>query len=237
MIQKFEFWTRQPDGTVSGTTALLQQVTGLINSGFDHFMPLLLSYDDYIRWDDTNHTDKPSGKINLVSGQSDYKITTDGNSLDILNFAKVRVLQSSTATNYVELEKMTLDDERVADAISPNPSITGVPEYWLENGNKIFLYPAPNYSATNGIQLFFERKQKVFVYTDTTREPGIPSPFHELPVLYGALEWNSVNRANDISLLNSIKQLIAEKRHDIERIISLRNPTRRKLTPKLTPFI
>lgn len=235
LIQTFEFWTRMPDGTVTGT--LLKQITARINSGFDNIMPLLLSYSDFIRWDDTNHTDRPIGKINLVSGQSDYTVSEDDNSLDVLNLTNVRILQSATDTEYVELEKMTLDDSRSLDAMSPNPSVSGTPTHWLEVGNTVFLYPEPDYSATVGIQLFFEREQSYFASTDTTKEPGIPKPFHELLALYASLDWNMVNRTEDSGLITRLQNRIAIKERDLKRLISLKNPTKCKITLKKINYI
>lgn len=230
LIQKFEFWTRMPDGTVTDT--LLKQVTDRINCAFEYIMPMLISYSDFIRWDDTNHPDRPIGTINLVSGQSDYTVSQDDNSLDILNITAVRILPTATATEYVTLEKMTLDDPRVLDAMSPNSSITGIPTAYVENDNNIFFYPKPNYSATNGIKLFFSREQSYFVSTDTTKKPGIPKPFHELLVLYAALDWSMVNRANDASLLTLIREKITELKTNLNSFISLRNPTRLIMTTK-----
>lgn len=228
MIQKFEFWTRQPDGTVTGT--LLKQVTALINSGFDRIMPFLLSYSDYIRWDDINHTDKPVGTLTMTSGQGDYKITEDDNALDILNFTNVKILASTTATEYTDLTRMTLDDSRVEEALSPSPATSGVPTHWLENGNKIYLYPEPNYTKAAGIKVFFEREQSYAVSTDTTKEFGIPKIFHELPVLYAALDWNRVNRSDDVGLIREIKEEIFKQENNLKNLISLRNPTKTVMT-------
>lgn len=224
LIQQFEFWARLPDGTVTGT--LLKQITGRINAAFDMLMPRLLSYSDQIRWDDTNHTDQPIGTVNMVSGQSDYKVTEDDNSLDILNLIALRIYESASGTEYKDLVRMFPDDERALEALAPNPSVSGTPTHFLETGNRIFLYPEPNYAATNGIQLFFEREQSRFASTDTTKEPGIPSPFHELLVLYPALDWILVNRAKEVALITRLEARIARKERDLDDMISLRNPTK-----------
>lgn len=229
LIQTVEFWTRLEDGAISGDATLLKQITARINSGFDSIMPLLLSYTDYIRWDDFNHTDRPIGTFNMVSGQSDYTIAEDDNSLDILNIMNVRAVQSSTGTEYRTLSRMLINDDRAVDAMSPNPSVSGAPTHFLEVGNTIFLYPEPNFSATNGIKIFFEREQSYFASTDTTKEPGIPKPFHELLALYAALDWNAVHRATDQGLMNEIRTRIAKKERELSDLISMRNPTKGRL--------
>jgi len=231
LIQRFEFWARLKDGSVTGT--LLKQVTDRLNAGMEKIMPLLLSYSDYIRWDDTeNHTDRPIGTVNLVSGQADYTIKTDANSLDILNINAVRVLRSASGTEYSTLKRMTMDDERALDAMSPNPSNSGIPEYFLENGNNLFLYPEPNYSATDGIKLFFQREHNYFVSTDTTQESGLPKIFDELLVLHAARDYIAVNRTDDPRLLNEITTQIRRMEKDLKNFIDLRNPTKVKMSMK-----
>src|SRR3990167_10795290 len=209
IIQQIEFLCRLPDGTITGT--LLKQFTGRVNAAFDMLMPRLLSYSDQIRWDDINHTDQPIGTTNLVSGQADYKVTEDDNALDILNLIAVRIYESASGTEYKPLIRMLPDDERALNALSPNPSISGIPTHFLYLGNKFFLYPEPNYAATNGIQLFFEREQSYFVSTDTTKEPGIPKPFHELLVLYPSLDYNAVYRSKEAQLLVELRSRILKK--------------------------
>lgn len=224
LIQRFEFWSRLPDGTVTGT--LLKQITSRINAAFEKIMPILLSYADNIRWDDTNHTDQPIGYVDIVSGQADYKFGEDDNSLDILNITKIRVLPSATDTDYVELERMTLDDPRAAEAMSPGSSNTGVPSHFLENGSRLFLYPEPNYAATSGIEMFFSREHSYFVSTDTTKEPGIPKPFHELLALHASLDYVSVNRPTDTNTITIIRDKIQEMEKNLKNFTDLRNPTK-----------
>lgn len=234
LIQKFERYARLPDGEVTGT--LLKQVTDMINEAFDDIMPLLLSYSDHIRWDDTNHTDAPIGYLDLVSGQADYKIGEDDNSLDILNITKVRILPTATDTDYYELERMTIDDPAVAEAMSPGSQSTGIPSFFVENAGKIFLYPEPNYSATSGIEIFFGREQSYFTSTDTTKEPGIPKPFHNLLALYAAHEYVYTNRPEDGVTIANLQKKITDKKRDLQDFIDLRNPTRLRIKPKGIKF-
>ena len=100
---------------------------------------------------------------------------------------------------------------RVWEFMSPPTAITGVPSGFLEVGNVIYLDVLPSYSATAGIEIFFGREQSYFVSTDTTKEPGIPKPFHELLALYAALDWNRVNHTVEVSLLNELRSEIAKQ--------------------------
>lgn len=228
MVQAWEFWTRHKDGAATGT--LLKQVTARVNAAFDRIMPLLLMYSDHIRWDDVNHTDAPIGYLDLTVNKNEYKLTEDDNSLDILNITKVRVLRATGDTQRHELDRITLDDPRVAEIMSPDTSVTGKPNFFLEALPFLYTDVLSDATITDGIEIFFGREQSYFASTDTTKEAGIPLPFHELLVLYAALDWNMVNRTRDGQLIGRLQARIDEIERDLKNFIDLRNPTRAKMT-------
>jgi hypothetical protein len=235
LIQLIEFWTNLGDGAISGNATLLKVMTARVNSAFDRIMPLLMSMTDYLRWDDINNTDLPVGTIDVVSGQSDYTIKTDANALNILNITGVQIHASNNATFFFPLQRMTMDDEWAPFAISP-PATTfvGVPRYFLEMGNTLFLFPQPNYSATNGMKIFFERDPSYFLSTDTTKKPGIPRPFHELLALYPAYDWIVTNKPDNTVLVTRIEAQIKRRESELEALIGARAPTHNKITAQ--PF-
>jgi hypothetical protein len=230
IIQIIEFWTNLGDAAISGNTTLLKQFTARVNEGFDRLMPFLLSYSDYLRFDDVNNSGQPFGTINLVSGQADYTVSQDNNSLDILNVTDVRILASATGTTYFDLEKMSIDDPRAIEAMAPASTSVGVPIAWLERGNTIFLYPQPNYSATAGIKLFYERQQSIFVSSDTTKEAGIPRPFIRLLPMYAAYDWLCVNKQQNIVLITRLEAQIARAEKDLRDMIAKKYPTHARIS-------
>lgn len=220
------------DTGISADSTVLKQFTARINGAFDEILPLVLSNTDKLRWDDTNHSDLPIGTFNLVSGQNDYTITSDDNTLSIINIVGVRILTSSSGTEYVDLERVTLDDERALGMLSPNPSESGIPSAFLERGNTVFFDKKPNYNATNGGKIYFEREPAYFASTDTTKEPGIPKPFHDLLGYLASLEWVIQYKPDNAALLTRLEAKIAEKKRQLSDSIEMRNPTTRYLTPK-----
>lgn len=222
VIQRIEYWTNLGDAGVSGDATLLKVMTGNVNAAFDELMPLLLSYTDNIRWDDTNHTANPWGTFAITSGQADYNITTDGSSLAILNIARVQIRQSASATAYVELEKMSLDDPSALDALTGANS--GVPTKWLERNNAIYFDNKPNYTNSAGIRVFFEREESYFVSTDTTKEPGIPKPFHPLLPMIAAYDWLLVNKPDNTALITRLEGKIAAAKQNLYDLISMKAP-------------
>lgn len=229
LLQEVEFWTGLGDGTSTADATLKAQITSRLNRAYDAIMPLLLSYGDKMRWDDTNHTDHPIGTANIVSGTRDYEFLADDNSVSILNITDVMILESSTSTEYKQLKRLTLDMPEALRAMSPNPTDTGVPWAFLEKDNVVFLYPKPNYSATSGLKLFFERTADYFTTSDTTQTPGIPAPFHHLLALYASLDWLLVNKSEATTLITRLEAKIAEAKRNLERAINARNPMRRRV--------
>lgn len=235
LIQTVEFWTGKGDAGVSGDATLLKVVTARINAGFDRLMPLLMSYCDKYRWDDPAHSDQPFETVNLTSGTATYEDLEDDNNLDILNMIAVQILPSSTATVYETLERMTMDDERVPNAMAGSES--GKPTHWLEFGNSLFLYPNPDYTVTAGIRKFFEREQSYFASTDTTKEPGIPRPFHELLALYAALDLLLRDNPQNQMLITRIEANIARRERQLKDLISARAPVKNIMRPKGTLYL
>lgn len=229
IIQDIEQWAGLTDGTISGNATQLKIVTAWVNGEFDGILPSILSYTDFPRWDDTNHSDKPVGKFDMTSGINNYTVLTDDNSLDILNIVAVRILQSSSSTDYVDLERITLDDPRARDALSPDSGNSGIPTGFVEHGNTIYFDKKPSYTATNGVKVYFEREQSYFASSDTTKEAGIPKPFHRLLPLRTARRWLLIYKPDNTVLLANINAEIVRVERELMDMIELRNPTRRRM--------
>jgi len=125
------------------------------------------------------------------------------------------------------------NNRRVEEILKPRTDFAGVPSGFLEVGNRIYLDILPNYSSTNGIQIFFGREQRVFTipstYTDTTTEPGIPLPFHELLAQYTAYDLVSTSRPDDVAALRIFEKNIKRIEQDLKNFIDARNPTKVRL--------
>lgn len=231
LLQECEFWCNLGDAGITGDTTLKAQFTSRINRAYDAIAPILFSYGDKMRWDDTNHTDHPIGTTNLISGQNDYQFLSDDNGLSILNITDVMILDSSSSTEYRQLRRITLDEgEDALRAMSPNPTDAGVPYAFVEKDNTVFLLPEPNYNATAGLKIFFERVPDYFTSADTTQTPGIPTPFHPLLALHASRDWLAVYKPENTLLIGTIEREIAKKEAALRQAVNVRNPIRRRVT-------
>lgn len=230
LIQECEFWCKFPDGTISGSALLLAQFVNRLNRGYDKLMPVLLSGSDAMRWDDTvNHTKHPVATFDITSGTNDYQFLSDEQGNSILNVVALHILPSATSTEYGVLERITLDDPRANRALYPNPSMVGVPSGYVERNSTVFFDVTPNYSATAGGKLFFERSASYFTTSVLTKTAGIPEPFQPLLALHASLDWNIVNRPDNQVLIAELRAEIAQQRKDLSTLIDLKSPTRRRV--------
>ncbi len=229
IIQECETWTGLGDGAISGDTTKLKKFTSRLNEAFNRLVPELVTFNTLLRWDDTNHTKLPVGTFNLVSGQSDYTIAQDDSSLDILNIASVRILPYATATQYMDVEIIGLDDRRADEAMNPASTDTGVPFAVLKRGNTLHFIPSPNYNATNGGQIFFDRIPSYFVSSDTTKEPGFPKPFHGILPMMASKDWLVANKP-DAAVINELTTQIQTRLSDLRRANRGRYPSRTAAT-------
>mgnify|MGYP001571696632 CR=1 FL=1 len=173
----------------------LKDITRNCNFAVDKVVSLIFRSDSRWQWDDINNTDLPIGTTNLVSGQVDYAIATTH-----LKIHKVRIKDSSG--NWVSLT--SVDRGELTDG--QLTATAGDPKRYDKVGNSIYLYPTPNYSSSNGLEVQFQRGGSYFIYTDTTKEPGFASQFHRLISLYAALDYCETNQI--IGKVNMIKAKI-----------------------------
>ena len=188
-------------------------------------MPRVLSHDTNQRWDDVNHPTHPIGTADIISGQNDYTFLADSAGNSVLNITKILAMNSPSTQYGVELYKVipgasadvpgaqsgrigTIDSTEDTRVLSPYTTDVGQPVKYVESGNTFFVWPIPNFSATGGFKIFFERTQSYFLSTDTIKQPGIPAIFHPLLALYAAEDWLTLHKPGNQVLLAKIASKI-----------------------------
>lgn len=177
LVQLYEKELGFPRGTVSGDADRLKEFTADANLTYDHFMEIAIPAGGTWQADDSNQTDYPIIKTNLVSGQRDYTFLADGSGNLILDIFKVMILPSATATEYIEVYPM--DQQTELSGVDMESAQTGVPLRYDKTANGIFLDPKPSYNVTNGLKVFINREAAYFTSGDTIKKPGVPGLFHD----------------------------------------------------------
>lgn len=165
-------------GSASATSYPLKTKTRDINLAYARYFMIAIAAEGRWQVDDTNQTDYPIITTNLVSNQQDYTFTVDGSSTpnQILDIYRVE----NTDPNGLMYLLKPIDMYDIAGiALSEFQKTAGIPQYYDKTANGLVLYPKSNYSATNGLKIYFNRTPSYFVSTDTTKKPGIPDIFHE----------------------------------------------------------
>ena len=180
IVSDIDFWA----GSDSDSYPIADK-TRNVNLGYDHVAALIFQADGHWVWDDNNQTDMPIGKANLVENQQDYGINS-------AHLKILRVAIEDSAGNFYYLEPMSQHELRDRELMDPNLT-AGTPRKYCKIGNSIILDRKPNYSATLGFKVYFQRNISYFITTDTAKTPGFAEPFHRLLSLYAAKDYCAVN--------------------------------------------
>lgn len=114
--------------------------------------------------DDDSKSMPPISYQTLTTGINAYPV--NGFSGTFTNFIKLETLDS--AENAYELTEDNLVELNFTDLYST--AKTGVPSNFVKVGGTYYLRPTPDYTITNGLIGFGNRKPNFFVSGDTTKE-------------------------------------------------------------------
>ena len=110
----------------------------------------------------------------------------------------VEILDDSSPARYRKIDPIDsldlggLSPEEYFGITSGGDAQIGFPRYYDKVGDTVILYPAPTSTEVTlaaGIRIWFQRTADLFTTTDTTQEPGIPSPYHVLLAYYAAIPY------------------------------------------------
>ena len=148
--------------------------TRRVNIGMDEVVSEILQADGSWQYDDSNQTDLPIGTTDMVASQQDYSFEDE-----FLVIERVEVKDANG--NWSKLKPF--DQEEVSGAMEELYENDGLPVYYEKQGRSILLYPSPataSVTLTAGLKVWFKRNATKFETTDTDKEPGFASLFHNI---------------------------------------------------------
>lgn len=163
-------------GTNSTTYPLAAKVRD-INLSLDKIYSIIFAAGGTWNFDDSNQTDYPIIRTNLVAGQRDYSFVTDASGNLILDIYKVLVADSAGVYRTIQPYNVQSQDTRASFTNGANTG--GIPTNYDKTANGIFLDFVPNYNYTNGLMVYINREGSYFTVADTTKKPGFAGLFHE----------------------------------------------------------
>ena len=206
--------------------------TSRVNESMEELVGDIITADGTYQYDDTNYTDFPRGKGNLVEGQEQYTFSAEYlqiEFIEVLNKAGTVYEKIKTIDN-VDLGGMSPQQYFGTDS-SGNPA-KGQVQYYDPVGDSVIFYPAPtsdNHTLTNGFRIWFKRKPQAFTAVSTTAtdstEPGLPSSYHVILAYMASIPYCGIYKKDRVPFL--VKK-VDEMKKGILRYYGLRERDRKK---------
>lgn len=209
---------------ISGDADKLKEFTRYSNRASKQIWHWIFIAQGLWRYDDSNETDLPQGTTDLASGTDEYSIPFDVSDTTAQAITIQRVEIKDSSGDWVKLRQIT--EDQIDIAIDEYMDTAATPFEYMLLGNTLRLFPAPNYSSTGGLKVYFDRTSVDFTSTDTTESPGFASPYHDLVAIGASLEWLMAKRPDSrtLSILESKWQVGQE---NLSRFYSERNKDRK----------
>jgi len=169
------------DSSTLNTDYSLTDRTRNINIAWDETVAELYKADPNHQWDDTTNTDFPIATTTLTSGLDHYTML---DSSLVVHRVRVKDTNGAWVTLVPKLRREITDTEL---------NSTGVPNKYYKLAEAIFPIPVPNYGASAGIELTFQRGGNHFTIADTTAAPGFNSQFHQILSIKAAKRYAMAN--------------------------------------------
>ena len=210
----------------NSATYLAAQMAIDLNNALERVCSLINIADKRWQWDDSNQTDLPIATTSLVSGQQDYSLATSHYTID-------RIEVKDSAGNWTVLTQIDQQEKKrdQKTALAAYQSTNGTPKEYDVIGSSVFLYPAPNYSQTASLKVYFTLGPIQYVAGDLTSTaiiPGFNPLFHILVPLYIAYEYAVANALKNV---NGLALQIQRVEDSITTFYGLRN---RDSRPRMT---
>lgn len=224
LIQDCEFWLFAGTSQITSDTNLLKTFTGLMNRALDSTVTTILESDDRWDYDDTTYTDYPIATTNIVKDQRDYVL-----SVSHLKVTRVEIKDEQGI--WRKLQPIDLVDVPVARDEYLKDG--GIPMVYDKTANSIFLYPTPNYNASSGLRVYYQREPNYFTSSDTTKAPGFVTILHRIVSMKASYDFAIANNLTD--KIRVLADEITKKTDELKRFYQRRNKDEKlKVTARAT---
>lgn len=227
LVQDCEFLCQFNDGDISGNATMLATFTRLMNKHYHKTVLAILEAQDTWDFDDKNFSDYPIATTPLVAGQRDYTFPV---SLKILKIKRVDVTYDGTNWYRANPIDSGLPVDGLGNSTFEDSLVSISSPRYDAKSNAIWVYPladASQVSAGAKIRIEFFREIEEFTASDTTKEPGIDRPFHQMISLGASMEYAVAkmlgNAGNLADLYRDMEQRLKEyySRKEVDKILNL----------------
>jgi hypothetical protein len=196
-------------GHISDNSNLLATFTRNTNRALDRVTSLIIKADGKWEWDDTNQTDYPIATTDVVADQQDYRFNV-----------------THLIVHEITAGKTKLAPIDPKDYSRPLSEVfgKGSPQFYDKISDAFFLYPTPDYTETDGLQIVFQRPATYFLATDTTKAPGFATTHHRLLSLWASYDYAI---ANLMPIARVLRDEIMVMEQDLKDFYSIRSKDER----------
>jgi len=159
-----------------------EAMTRHANRALDELSALIYKADGKWQFDDINHPDLPISVTDIVLGQSQY-------TLDVKHLTVDRLEITDAGGHHHVL--IPIDELDIKISLDEYAETTGTPIYYDKQGESLILYPKPDFSANNGLKIYYTRPPFYFTEDTDTLVPGFASIFHEYIPIWVAYHYAS----------------------------------------------
>ena len=213
----------------------------LVNKHYEHVVGRIITETSGADWQfgDRNYEAFPTFTITMSSGVAAYDLN-DAASVPLTVYG-VEVQDNSG--DWHPLNKTSFRKIREGGTAQPEYTPTsGFPREYELRDSQIVLYPAPDngvtVTLTNGLRLYYLRTADIFTsaqVTTGTKEPGFPSPWHDLLAFGPAYDYAI---ANGLPFASHFKSEYDRKMKDLLSFMGKRDQDARPtIKPKLSNYV
>lgn len=200
VIQEAERLTDLGYTAVSGDTTKLKEFTVLANNNNHKVWHTIFTASGNWQYDDGNYTDLPQATTDLDLGISKYELPSTA-----LTVQRVEVL----ADDEIWYQLTPITKEAIGSlGVDEFRKENGRPQYYRLLGQTIELFPAPDFTQSASLKVYFDRDSSDFATTDTTKSIGFASPYHQIIPLGMAIDWLKVKQPNSPTLALHIQDYL-----------------------------
>lgn len=228
IIQRCEFILGLPDGAISGDTTQLAYFTTLINETYYDVVGHILNSQDTWDFEDSNHTDYQIATRALVAAQRDYQFPDD---FSILKIKRVDVTYDGTTWYQANPTDSGEFNFGMGNAAHEDEYFTATQPAYDVKGDYIWVYPlatADEVAAGAKMRIEFVYDVAPFTTSDTTKEPGFLTRWHENVPLGASMKYAAYrNHENAKSLkvlyderIGLMRQFYSQKQLDKSPVLA-----------------
>lgn len=228
LLQDCEQWCLMPDGYITGDTTRKAVFTNYLNREHERILAKIKNTSPNSQHHDSNYSNQPFSLFSFDTSNNSYQFLTTEDGYSITDITGLLIQKAEGSSEYTPLEKLTLDAEDAMLILSPNTTEIGVPTAYIESNLTIYLNKIPSFAGTG--KLFHKTAPSYFTTSDTTKEPGYDSDYHQLLSQGASRRWLLINKSEEINLIKQLNAIILDGEAGLLTSTMLRNPSHRRMT-------